>query len=99
MLYMLVFAANVPKIPPIFDFPYSNVIIAILGVFIGLMILAAVGFAGKGLVGVLQAFSSGGHGGVGEPMKLVGASILVIALLAGLVGFLITWVNWLGIGG
>lgn len=96
MLYLL--AINLPSTPPIFNFPYSNVFIAIIGAVFGLMILGAIFYAGRGLLGVLQTLSGGGHGGIGEPLKLVGASIVVIALLATLTGFLATWINWLKIG-
>jgi hypothetical protein len=96
VLYVLA-AANVPKIAPNFNFPYSNVILSILGVVLAVMILVAMYFVMRGLIGTLQAMSGGGHGGAGEPMKLVGASIVVLALLFGFVGVLTTTINWLGI--
>ena len=96
MLYLLA-AANIPKISPNFNFPYSNVVLSLLGVALAIFIFVAIFFVMRGLVGTLQAMSGGGHGGAGEPLKLVGASIVVLALLFGLVGVLATTINFLGI--
>lgn len=92
-----VLAADLPSIAPSYNAPYINVLLSIVAATIGVVIIVVVVKIAIALGQSVSAMRSG-VAGVGEPLKVAGMGILVIALLSALMPVIGTMVNWLHIG-